>query len=455
MTTPLKTPLPPTPPKPTVGGMIKETPRTGGPRVKEKRHKQPRTPMCFRPEDYDKSLKIYTKCITGLEAKFKGQGDTEYSLQAFSEDVWKHLVDTGMDSVFYFVDPVDKLEKSIIQHHARFTLKDIKDAVVKFSGDQYDRQNLEWSERFLTGSIATSLQKSISKYSTIDMTGPELWMLIVQETQSNSVRALMSLANELLTMQLSKYPGENVKLCTGDIFAKCERLQNAMKLPEDVGITICNILSKCSVEDFRILFTLKRTELELKPQSVTYTELIILANQKYQSLIDTGDWKPAGAPKEDSILEGLNAKIDQLIQTGGRRDQARQWQRGQRNGSGGRDRGRGDQGQGHGRGAKADHSKATCYNCGKKGHISTNCPDKAAKDKNDDGWKTLPPKNNDPREKIVDGKTWHWCGTCGRWTLSHSTADRDKQKNPVATLAVAESESTSFVAPLSLRWGGI
>lgn len=66
----------------------------------------------------------------------KGQGDTEYSLQAFSEDVWRHLVDTGMDSVFYFVDPVDKLEKSIIQHHV-LKWKGIKDAVAKFSGDQY------------------------------------------------------------------------------------------------------------------------------------------------------------------------------------------------------------------------------------------------------------------------------------------------------------------------------
>ena len=71
--------------------------------------------------------------------------------------------------------------------------------------------------------------------------------------------------------------------------------------------------------------------------------------------------------------------------------------------AGGRGRGRGDQGQGHGLGAKADHSNATCYSCGKKGHISTNCPDTAAKDENDDEWKTLPPKNNDPREKIVDG----------------------------------------------------
>lgn len=92
------------------------------------------------------------------------------------------------------------------------------------------------------------------------------------------------IANELLTMQLSKYPGENVTLCSGGIFARCKRLQNAMRLPGNVEITICNILSKRSVKDFCILFTLNRTELKLKPQSVTFTELIVLANQKYNKL---------------------------------------------------------------------------------------------------------------------------------------------------------------------------
>ena len=113
-------------------------------------------------------------------------------------------------------------------------------------------------------------------------------------------------------MKLSSFPGENVKLCASNIDDKCHHLEAGYKLPEDVGVTICDILRKCSVEEFCIPFINKHSELDLNPQVMTCTELIYLANSKYQSLVDAHLWvhQPSN---EDLISAGLVAKVDALL----------------------------------------------------------------------------------------------------------------------------------------------
>ena len=49
-------------------------------------------------------MRIYKRAITGLDAKYKGFRDTEYPLKTFGLDVWKHLEECGMGSVFNLVD---------------------------------------------------------------------------------------------------------------------------------------------------------------------------------------------------------------------------------------------------------------------------------------------------------------------------------------------------------------
>ena len=73
---------------------------------------------------------------------------------------------------------------------------------------------------------------------------------MVLESQSNSVQALITMVQELQTISMKSYPGENVKQCTTDIFDKCSNLDMASVLPSNIGMTICKILSACSVEDF-------------------------------------------------------------------------------------------------------------------------------------------------------------------------------------------------------------
>ena len=82
------------------------------------------------------------------------------------------------------------------------------------------------------------------------MNGPALWKSMVLESQSNSVAALITLMQELQTMSLKSYSGENIKQCTTDIFNKCSCFDMAGVLPSNLGMMICEILLACSFEDF-------------------------------------------------------------------------------------------------------------------------------------------------------------------------------------------------------------
>jgi hypothetical protein len=143
--------------------------------------------------------------------------------------------------------------------------------------------------------------------------------------------------------------------------------------------------------------------------------LIRDAGALYLSLVAADKWLEKTSDTE-TVLASLVAKVDCLVlQTDGG------WGRGC-----GRRHGRGC---GHGRGGRGWNAQnipaqtaATCWTCGKKGHISPNCPNKAKLVAEDD-WKKLPPKKGESPEKVVDGKLWKWCGCCSQWTLSHSTAE--------------------------------
>ena len=93
-------------------------------------------------------------------------------------------------------------------------------------------------------------QLKIAKHLKSNLNGPMLWMNIVLENQLDSFKALRMVQHELEAMALTKYPGENVKACTKDIDMKCRHLEAAQSLPKDIGGTVCNILTQCSVEAF-------------------------------------------------------------------------------------------------------------------------------------------------------------------------------------------------------------
>ena len=150
--------------------------------------------MCFRPGDYDKLMKIYKRAVNGLDAKYKGIGDTEYPLKNFELDIQKHLEECGMDGS-NLVDGKGDIY-NVITHHALFTLDYIKVQMTVMT-DPYDIYNLDWSEHFLMNGMEPKFQCQLAKYATSTMNGPVLWKLAILEFQSDSICALITLVQEL------------------------------------------------------------------------------------------------------------------------------------------------------------------------------------------------------------------------------------------------------------------
>ena len=357
---------------PAVGGLTKGgVPWTGGKRSLGARTGATKAPhpYCGRPDDPDKLIKVYKACKEPLSIKYDGVDNVDYSLSLFASFVQKHLESHGMDSVFYLTDK-DGVERNVIEHHPLFTIDEVEKQTRAFS-DPFDLQNLKWSEQFLFDSLSMKQQLHVAKHSGSGLNGPLLWMYIVLENQSDTARALRALIQEVENMKLTSYPAEDVKACTRDIESKCRRLEGAGRLPVDIGATICNIFTKCSVEAFRIPFYNKYWMLDQEPNKFSYRELIREADSLYQSLVNSNGWLQK-ASEEETILNSMMAKVDKiervLHQQGGRNRGGGRGGRG-RNRDGGRGRGgRGD------KDSNKDLSEVECYKCHEKGHYARNCP---------------------------------------------------------------------------------
>lgn len=153
-------PTPPDPPKveePIMGSVVHEgkefIPFTGGKPTAdwcglESEISYWTSPNQARPVSLTAAQKLYNQRKAGLTTKFKRGSD----LIHFKKAVWKHLEDTGMDTVLYVPDPVESTKMlSVITDHARFTLEQVKKGVetIRLKYDKYDAQNDATARTFI------------------------------------------------------------------------------------------------------------------------------------------------------------------------------------------------------------------------------------------------------------------------------------------------------------------
>lgn len=403
----------------------------------------PLTPYCYHFPD-DKSLKVYAFQTNAPDDKFK-RDDADYPLSSFAEDLMDKFARGGMAYLFHMLDPIDRNTRvNILEFHSRFTKDNVADevqfmtadpltrpgtgtrfAVVRNRYDAFDKANLNAARVYLLSALDEGLKVAIRPQITADMSVMEIWMIIVAEVQSDSIRAHRKLERDIEKMKLDEYAGENVKELARDLLVKCSELERAKRLPSDMILTIVEIFSKCSVEDFRIHFIGRRSDVEkflkesagksaavvaLMPTRITYRILIDEAISKYQSLVDSTDgWGPAakledkgGAPSAfascmsaDDMKKMFEAQLSLM---------AKQGQFG---------------------------GTRTCYNCGADDHFAKDCPKPPKSNGNggrSKGWKKIAPIVFKDLVKTAEGQKWTFCAHCNRYTPSHDTATHSGAK---------------------------
>jgi hypothetical protein len=172
--------------------------------------------MCVRGLDPVSDMKSYSKrAMEGNDKKFK-RVDEEYTLLSFAGDAFRHMKTYGMDTVFYMPDPRDSTADplSLFTYHSRYTRaaveKFVKDAEVKYF-DEHAKTALIESGSWLFNSLDESLKTSIRPQLTGDIKGPVLWMLIVAEVQSDSLRRSKIQKEKFEALKLTGVKGENIR----------------------------------------------------------------------------------------------------------------------------------------------------------------------------------------------------------------------------------------------------
>ena len=425
---------------------------------------RPKTPMCIRGITAGDDVKgYYRRVMEGNATKFKR--DDEYTLIALASDALKHMETYGMDSVFYMKgSDVPGDGEELFTYHSKYTQTGVSDHVKDLRAqklDEYGIDALEESGTWLVNSLDDTFKSSIRHELSSITSGPDVWMVIVSEILSDSLKRTSDLTEKFNGLKLASYNGENVREYASAAMEMLVQLEREDQLPKMHLLTIIDVFTECTVMDFKIEFMGRRKTVEKflrdsagkeaaviakMPDRITFRDLLAEGKTSYNNL--QHKWGPAKSAKKDPVtammgkIDAMENKLNQALTS---------------KGNGGGNTGGGAKSSDNG-GAK----KRKCWNCGSEDHLSTDpaCPkyekpaDKGSDKKNDKEFLNWPaPAENQPKKKTVDGKTYYYCSKCGRgkgrWNDTHP---EDKHENGWMKNNKKKSDESGNMAALSSDW---
>ena len=396
-------------------------------------------------------MEFHTTITKGLSKKF-GFANGTYSLSAFELGVWKHLRDTGMDLVFYFLNGNNGTMQNIVNRHSIFLLADIRKIVCEkkvigapYKYDTYDLRNLTCSQTFLLSSLTDDLLHAVEQKITNKTSRPEIWMYIVDETQLDSACCHQRIRDLICGLRLTDFPGENVRLFNQKCLSKFHELDNADALDDDLLLRLLEAYTKSATETFRVTFITQRRDLEtylrtVKGKSIAarcsitgiktfmYVSIMEDGLSLYNALYKSGDWSSGITIKRDKHRTATvfsHHKANLLIASPNR----------------------------------ITKPPITCYNCGMIGHMSReyskhrkpSTPNSHTTNNRFSGrssggrfganvgcngqgqnngsnirsswpmWHAKPPDSGTSEIRTYNGSTFYWCSICKHWRTTHST----------------------------------
>ena len=336
-----------------------------------------------------------------------------YNISNNIRDLRKRLIDYDMLDVFFLLSPMDvnsitnevigptlftdfrgqPTTVDLLSKYASTPLLDVQrhTEFLHFYGQDYDHQNLSWSQALLSNSCDETLKSKVNERMSSQLDtyegGPTFLWHVLQLIVSTSETASKALLDRLENIKIHEIEGENILTITSLLTGAIDRLTIVNKLPPDLIDKLLTIFQTSSVKEFNSIFAAMKLHQTCKIRSYTSKEIIQLADTWYTELWEKKHWIGAGS----------------------------------------------------------DHSVfVTCWNCHKDGHISTECPDKPAStsnkfnkkyNRNDPIFTTAPTDGS--KVKHINGKRHYWCHHCGRWTTNHGTSKhrgkKKNQRNPTKT----------------------
>ena len=180
---------------------------------------------------------------------------------------------------------------------------------------------------YISPNLLTGLLERLEDYGN---RGPGLllWMALMDEVTSGSPQAMDSILETFKKIQLSDYPGKNVRLIVHDIQASFNLLKSGQCLPITASSIVATQLLPCQVEEFRAVFYTISVKIDTEERGLMgkdnaalvkfqatpsgVKKLLDMALTQYKRLIDNERWPPSQTvPKKqsDSLPDAFQATV--------------------------------------------------------------------------------------------------------------------------------------------------
>lgn len=302
---------------------------------------------------------------------------------------------------------VDGVQHDLFEQYGFLTTENIRAHVNTYVGThtrhaQNAFQMAECFDKTLTESARTRVTTRKEEYTINGMVDGLLFFKAIIKTASIDTRATTTtLRNKLASLDHHMQEvSSNVRTFIVDVKSWQQNLLARGETTNDLMVNIFRGLKACSDANF-VRYIARKEDDYNEGQDITVDELLDLAGNKYESLIELGEFnKPTDDQKKILALTAQLAKFDK----GGNKKPTNKDVNTKKKGS------------------KKPYDPKTKSNKDK----SQSHPGSGSK-VNYPEWKTKPPASGEPKTKVVKGRTYHWCKYHTLWT-AHAPSDCDKGK---------------------------
>jgi uncharacterized membrane protein YgcG len=413
----------------------------------------------------DRLQKYHEAAVSTLPVKFslltmsddKDKLKNPYNIMRRNQDFFNRLDKFDMAVTFTEVllfnnDDLSDARKNLRENYTNITIDEIRKSNRYYNmyGQDYDVQDLGWTQELLENSCEPSLRdkvmEKITLYPRDEQGGPLFYRIMMELITTTTDQATRTMITRITNMKIRDIAGEDISQAVSSIRGALRHLTSVNSVPHDFRSILIDTFKKTSVPEFNDIFNVLTSNIRLNSNyDVSIEKVLETAEATYHEMKERGIWN---APTQARGLvtcwncseEGHSAhdcpkpRNEETIKKN--RDK---FDGGRGSGRGGRSGGRSGRGRGYGRGRGGGR--------GGNGRGSSSNMEQLQKDP----LKT-PPTKKGLTTLDFNGVRHIWCHKCGGWNTNHLTnahPDHAARTTTASSTTPATTTQATNVAAMS------